>query len=329
MNKNTYLNNLRSLLNLYDIPKRDIDEIITDYTSLWEGYQANFMTDEDINAKLGHPNDIIHELTEGYQLIMNKKAKQKHARSSKLIAITPFIALPLFFLIGFAIPGGWLYAWIAFLLIPMTAILTQGPNDVLQKLTALSPFIALIIFFVILGPNNLWYPGWLVFLIIPAIGLLNETNVQKKIALESLLIIGVLVYLSWFQMIQDGQSIQLFGITIPYAEIALLPFILYLLIDALIKMSLFKPQYLLLIVVSGGLYIWISLTFNLWVISWLVFFIIPVYAIVTSKSNDKLIALMPFISTSLFMILGYYFNWWAFAWMVYLLITVTAILKGK
>ena len=329
MNKKTYLDTLQTLLSTYDIPKKDIEDIISDYASLWEECEQQVMTQDDIVSKLGKPDDIIGELTEGYQKLSVKKARKKHHQSSKLIAITPFIALPLFFLLGFTVPGAWTYAWLAFLIIPMTAIITQGPQDLLQKLTALSPFIALFIFFLILGPNNLWYPGWIIFLLIPAIGILNESNIRKKIALEALLLLGVFIYLYWVQMFQSGQIPQFLGVNIPYAELALLPFVLYLLVDGLIKLSIFETKYLIIIVISITLYVWISVTYNLWVISWLIFFIFPVYAILSSNSSDKLIASMPFISTSLFMLLGYFFNWWAFAWLVFLIIPVTAILKGK
>ncbi|KGJ72739.1 hypothetical protein GY21_13325 [Cryobacterium roopkundense] len=47
-----------------------------------------------------------------------------------LVALSPFIALIMFFvtgaLTGFA--GGWAYAWLWFLLIPITAIVVYGPS---------------------------------------------------------------------------------------------------------------------------------------------------------------------------------------------------------
>lgn len=47
-----------------------------------------------------------------------------------LVALSPFVALILFFvtgaITGFA--GGWAYAWLWFLLIPITAIVAYGPS---------------------------------------------------------------------------------------------------------------------------------------------------------------------------------------------------------
>lgn len=329
MTKNEYLNTLNMLLNEYNIPKKDIEDMLSDYKSLWEGYESQLMTNEDIVTKLGKPEDIISELTEGYQKISHIKASKRLKRSSKFIALTPFIALSIFFVVGFTIPGAWMYAWLAFLLIPMSAIITQGPKPILLKLTALSPFIALIIFFLILGPLNLWHPGWVIFLIIPGIGILNDNNMKKKLILESLLIFGVILYIFWSQQILNGEMPQLLGIHIVYAEFALLPFVSYVLIDGLIKMRVINIKNIFLFITLVGLYVFVSMTFDLWAISWLLFFIIPVYAILSSNSTDKVIAIMPFISTTLFMLTGYFFNWWAFAWIVFLLIPVTAIIKGK
>ncbi len=45
---------------------------------------------------------------------------------NRIVALSPFLATILFFLLGFLVPGAWAYAWIAFLLIPMTAILKNA-----------------------------------------------------------------------------------------------------------------------------------------------------------------------------------------------------------
>jgi hypothetical protein len=43
-----------------------------------------------------------------------------------IMALTPFIALGLFFWTGFA--GGWVWSWMWFLIIPVAAIIIYGPN---------------------------------------------------------------------------------------------------------------------------------------------------------------------------------------------------------
>jgi len=42
------------------------------------------------------------------------------------VALSPFVALIMFFITGFA--GGWPYAWLWFLIIPITAIVVYGPS---------------------------------------------------------------------------------------------------------------------------------------------------------------------------------------------------------
>ncbi|HAQ56874.1 MAG TPA: hypothetical protein DCR44_05700 [Acholeplasmatales bacterium] len=50
----------------------------------------------------------------------------KGGAKNRIVALSPFLATILFFLLGFLVPGAWAYAWIAFLLIPMTAILKNA-----------------------------------------------------------------------------------------------------------------------------------------------------------------------------------------------------------
>ncbi|MBN9173089.1 MAG: hypothetical protein J0I70_02915 [Microbacterium sp.] len=42
-----------------------------------------------------------------------------------MVALSPFVAVILFFVVGFQ--GAWLWSWLFFLLIPVTAIIVYGP----------------------------------------------------------------------------------------------------------------------------------------------------------------------------------------------------------
>ena len=329
MHKQTYLNHLNDLLNQYVIDDVTKEDILKDYESLWDQYAALKISEEDIIQKLGHPEDIIEALTEGYSKKSTMKHHKQSSKNRKIIALSPFFSIIAFFMIGFLIPNGFMFAWIAFLSIPMSAIILEGPKHKIQKLTALSPFIALIIFFPILGFwLNLWHPGWLIFLIIPMIGGLNESNPLKRYVISGGILTTIIIYLITDQILSLGTLSITDSIEIPYSLFSFLPIALVLLfvqIKALLKNGV---QYFILLMISITLYIVISVTYDLWVISWLIFFIIPLYAIYKNTTRDqKLIAMMPFISTILFMLLGYFFNAWAFAWMVYLLIPMTAIIK--
>lgn len=43
-----------------------------------------------------------------------------------IVALSPFVALLLFILVG--MQGGWVWGWLFFLLVPITAIIVYGPR---------------------------------------------------------------------------------------------------------------------------------------------------------------------------------------------------------
>ena len=331
MTKNNFLTFLQTLLDEYVMDNQIKEDIIKDYDSLWLQYEELGMDPQSIIHKLGQPKDIIGELTEGYIKKETKLYYKKKSFNNKLIALTPFIALVLFFMIGFLVPNGFIYAWQTFLLIPMSAIILEGPKKNLEKLTALSPFIALILFFSILGFGfNLWHPGWMIFLIIPIIGGLNHPSILKRVLISGGLFVTAILYLMIDQLSSFGVIQINANVSLPYSLFVFIPVLIVILYEWLKNILKNGWMYLILLVISTALYFYISIAFDLWVISWLVFFSIPIYAIMKqAPKKDKIIALMPFISTSLFMILGYFFNVWAFAWLVFLLIPVVAIIQGK
>lgn len=330
MNKQEYLLSLKTLLNQYDIEEDTKDDIMNDYASLWQQYQELNMDDVDIISKLGNPKDIIHELTEGYIKKEIKAHHQKKSFHNKLIALTPFIALVLFFAGGFLINQGFSFSWIAFLIIPMTAIILEGPHNIIEKLTALSPFIAVILFIPILGFwLNLWHPGWIVFLMIPIIGGLTHPSRMKRFLISGGLLMTSITFIILDQFLSLGMFSISSYVSIPYSMFVFIPVIVILLVEWIKQITKNGIMYAILLVSSIALYVWISIEYQLWAFAWIIFFSIPVYAILKqAPKSSKLVALMPFISTSLFMILGY-FNYWAFAWMVFLLIPVVAIIKEK
>ena len=95
------------------------------------------MNDDEVEEKLGRPNKIIGSLVEGF-----KRVPRPVDKRTKLISVMPFISLVIFFVLGFAFDG-WTYSWMAFLLIPMVAIVSEmGRESNPHISTALSPFIA-------------------------------------------------------------------------------------------------------------------------------------------------------------------------------------------
>lgn len=331
MTRNSYLERLRLLLDQFNMDVKLKEDIIKDYDTLWLEYQELNMMDLEIAEKLGEPEIIIESLTEGYtkKEIINKRKKQ--SIQQKFIALTPFIALFMFFGLGFLIDNGFTYAWVSFLLIPMTAIILQGPRNIIQKLTALSPFIAIIVYIPILGFYfNLWHPGWIIFLLTAILGGLSHPKLLNRIFISGGLLLASFVYLI-LELGMDLGNLEITStIQFPYSAFVFLPVVLILLwiwFSQIIKNGVI---YLFLLLVSTFVFLFLSIQYNLWLISWLVYFSIPMYAIIRhTKKDEKLIALMPFISTILFMLIGYFFNGWAFGWLVYLFIPMVAIIKGK
>lgn len=331
MTKSNYLEKLKQLLDQYNMNESLKEDIIKDYDTLWQEYQELNMIDIDIVEKLGQPEVIIDSLTEGYtkKEILNKRKKQ--SSQQKFIALTPFIAIFMFFGLGFLVEDGFTFAWVSFLLIPMSAIILQGPNNLIQKLTALSPFIAIILYIPILGFYfDLWHPGWLVFLLTAIIGGLSHPKLRYRILISGGLLLTSIVYLILEVGMDLGNLKVTESIQLPYSAFVFLPVVLTLLwvwFSQIIKNGII---YLILLLVSTFIFLFLSIQYDLWLISWLVFFSIPMYAIIRhTKKEEKLIALMPLISTILFMLIGYFFNGWAFGWLVYLFIPMVAIIKGK
>ncbi|CAN5163203.1 hypothetical protein BH11ACT4_BH11ACT4_24830 [soil metagenome] len=62
----------------------------------------------------------------GYGNGWNRRRPLGGAVGATIMALTPFIALGLFFFTGFS--GGWIWAWAWFLIIPVAGIIIYGPD---------------------------------------------------------------------------------------------------------------------------------------------------------------------------------------------------------
>lgn len=85
---------------------------------------------------------------------------------AKISGITPFVALIIFFSVGFYLDK-WQYAWIAFLLIPIVPMMLYA-----QKLT-LSFTVLIVLVYVIIGvTTQTWHPTWIMLFLIPIFSIL-------------------------------------------------------------------------------------------------------------------------------------------------------------
>lgn len=363
--KKEYLSRLKELLDRYDMSDTEKQDILDDYSDMYDNWEEKDMSHDEIVEKLGKPRGIIGSLVEGYRR-MPKPAD----KSAKIIAVTPFIALVLFFIGGFGFDLWW-YSWMAFLIIPVTAIIVEMSKSKDPHITtALSPFVATIAFFILGFAYDLWHPGWVVYIIIPILGVFNsreempfitlltalspfaaviayvylgemgywhnmwvvfliipflggfhEEKAWKKVASSVLIIGGVAAYLYLGDMYNEWL----------WTGFAFAPLVLFYLLNGnIIIVDKNAPKdYKVLVVATVVAYAAVSLLTQAWVITWLIFFAIPLYAInKETEQPEKTIAFTPFIATTIFMLLGFFFGIWAWAWLAFLLIPVTAIIKS-
>src|SRR6056297_680778 len=202
--KRDYLDLLEDVLQQNEVSVSERKEILEDYAELYEGYQERGMDDQEIKKKLGSPFNVVAAL-KGSMSYEKKPTKP----SEKFIAVSPFIALLIFFIFGFGYDV-WHPTWLVFFLIPMSAILLSVKEGFWTTLTAISPFIATS-FFILYGYyTGVYHPVWMVFLIIPAFGFMTIKEPRKYVYLL-LLVLSSLVYL-WIGLTYDvyGLSVLVF-----------------------------------------------------------------------------------------------------------------------
>lgn len=96
-----------------------------------------------------------------------KKFTFKH----RIVAAMPLITLTIYLFLGFQFDGMWGKGLLVFLLIPATPFLVG-----LKKFNlTFSTFILLsyVVLGIIFG-SDWWHPGWLIFFLIPIVGILRE-----------------------------------------------------------------------------------------------------------------------------------------------------------
>ncbi|AIO18591.1 hypothetical protein KQ51_00711 [Candidatus Izimaplasma bacterium HR1] len=364
--KTNYLNELKLLLDNYSMSENEKDDIISDYNEMYDNWRDYGMGEEEVEEKLGKPSTIIKELVEGYQTIKHVTHSKRSKKNGKLIAITPFISLVIFFILGFGYEG-WTYAWLVFLIIPVSAIFLEMDNEP-HKLTALMPFICLITFFILGFVFDLWHPGWLIFIAIPLVAIVTErksigflntlVSLSPLVALVAVLYIGLEMgmwvptwtiflivpalgvlnikskfkILLWEVLIIGGTAAYIYyGYTFDSWNLALLAFIPLVIFGVLQDdegiTKMPKEYRILTLGVIASFFILGFLT-GMWGYVWIVFLVIPVFAILKeTKGNERVIAITPFIAIVIFFTLGYFLDLWAYSWIAFLIIPVTAIIK--
>lgn len=309
---------LENLLNQYDISNQEKDDIINDYKQMIEDGKQKELSEQTIIEMIGNPEKITREL--GF------KKKDVVPGGEKWIALSPFISLIIFMILGFT-KELWHPGWLVFLLIPVTAIIVEMSKDQDQYiLTALSPFISFVFFFLVGYHYGIWHPTWMIFIIIPTLAIINSkkemdnltfyTALSPFVSFIAFMLIGYYTgeyHLAWLLLL----SVAFLGI---FHE----------------KRVLHKLLLVLSLVISILLYLTIDIYYGNWTLALFAFTIFIVTGLLTGHIhievdgfNNKSDILIVFIPIILFLGVGYIFSIWAISWLFLLLIPVVMIIKYR
>ncbi|MGS0973544.1 MAG: DUF1700 domain-containing protein [Candidatus Izemoplasmataceae bacterium] len=315
MKKKGYLDLLEEVLRQNSVSVEECRDILEDYEELYDGYLERGMSDEEIKEKLGSPYNVVASL-KGTMHYEKKITKPKE----KFIAVSPFIALLIFFIFGFGYDI-WHPTWLVFFLIPMSAIVFSMKEGIWHLMTAISPFIATA-FFILFGfYTGVYNPTWMVFLLILVFAFLTMNDKRKYLYL-GLLLVSSALYL-WI-----GLAYEVYGISL----LLFLPLLAVLSYYGHVEVKLigsYRKPIGYVVITTLVVYFLGGYFYDLWDVLWLVFLTIPVVAIyIGEKGRSRYIAMTPFVSVTIFFLLGYFLDLWQFSWLAFLLIPIVAILIG-
>jgi uncharacterized membrane protein len=319
MRKELYIDELKEVLQSYQVNQSDIDDVILDYSQMYDDALDRGLTNDEVYQLLGDPDHVISELRDTLTVKRQKQYK------NKFVALSPFIAVIIFMVIGLT-TNDYHPTWLVFLIIPMSAIiLNTGKKD---KLVALSPFLALIFFITVGTYTQIWTPTWLIFLIIPLLGMFQiKNNLQKILSIGSLLI-AIAFYL-FMGYIQDDFSLGALGFILPiivsiaYGNITLEFFNWKDIENRKNGLALLS-----VIILSVLTFVLLGVFANGWAYAWMAFLFIPMVSIYLFDKTRKLTPFMPFIAVIIFFSLGYFFHLFEISWIAFLLIPMVAVIEN-
>ncbi|MGE4320917.1 MAG: DUF1700 domain-containing protein [Acholeplasmataceae bacterium] len=313
--KNDYLDELKQILTNHNVSESDINDIMNDYTQMYDDGLDKSMSDTEIRELLGEPRRVYEDLKDTLSFIV------KNHKDHKLVALSPFIALITFMTIGFTTQI-WHPTWLIFLIIPILGVLSGGGRD---KIIGLMPFISLIT--VILVGTYLGYYeyAWLAFLSIPMVALILHPS-KKNTLMFSSFVIAILFYV-YIVYTQGDILIGLLGFLLP---VALGIYFERIRITVDFDRSRKGIMIFSTLIILLAIFITVGLLVpNSWVYAWQILLLFPIAAIIIS-GEFRLVAVMPFISTIIFFSVGYFFDMFYISWLAFLLIPMTGILDdGK
>ncbi|MDP2426337.1 MAG: DUF1700 domain-containing protein [Candidatus Izemoplasmatales bacterium] len=322
--KQQYLDKMRTYLEEREFGRSEIEDIIQDYSQMMDDGVTDGKTIEEVIEKLGSPKDAVKALTQEKIIRHDGVINQKQS-SHKIVALMPFISTILFFAIGFGFER-WHPTWMVFFLIPITGILSSGFRRRRHRhlLTSLSPFLATTAFLLIGFLSGYWHPAWLVFLLIPMLGIIEsnfKSCLHKITSLSPFLSVIAFVFLGMAGLWNPGWLVFLS-----------IPMLGLLHSKSLTKIILSELSFLIAI----GLYLYIGYQYQMWGLAASAFLIPVIYGILSGEVKislwkggwlEKLTLILALI---VYIGVGYLTQTtWPWLWVVFLAVPVVAIFKNS
>lgn len=327
MNKKEFLLQLEQALKNYKYEPSVVKDVLEDHQTMIEEAVERGRLEEEYVDTLSTPKQIARSL---------KGIEKRNSKESKIVALSPFVALIAFILLGFLF-NEWHPGWLVFLIIPIAGVLFENDSDE-HLLLSLSPFIATIAFFLIgtytptlFGYTLTYADAWLVFFVIPILGLVNDKTLIGRISLVAFITIPLLYF--FLQVINPTVLNLLVFLILAVLGIA----------SGLVRVSLdlrlgkwkeLRNKILIVLVPLIGiayLYAYLGFFFDGWHPWWILFLIIPMILLYISNDDNRLrlVAYSPFVATMAFVLVGHYFDAYQISWLFYLIIPVMGVLEGK
>lgn len=309
--KSNYLHVLKKYLERKNVDRHQINEIVIEYSILYDEVKEAGFSDEEIIIKLGNPKEIYDSLKDDLYKDIS------FVRRGKVTGLMVFVSLILFFVVGNAFDL-WAYSWLFFFLIPLSGIVMGKRRW--KNLPGIMVFLSLAAFFLLGMIGDLWHPGWLVFLSIPLSAILSNGPKGYKLV-ASMPFITLIIYFIVSSIYQD---FYLYGLPL----FLLIPLTGTIHMEDKLKRNLMFGSLLLSII----LYYTFGLIFDNWIWPLLAFVMPLTYAIYTKNLKVQIgIINNPFLALlSILVLVGYFVvslltTGWAWTWMFLLLIPMIAI----
>ena len=328
MNKQEFLAELQQKLKEYKYEPSVIKDVLEDHQTMIEEAVERGRNEEEYISTLSTAKQIARSL---------KGVEKRNEKDNKIVALSPFVATIAFFLLGFLF-NAWHPGWLVFLGIPVAGILFEADGIGENIFVALSPFVATIAFFLVgtytptlFGYTFTYMDAWLVFFIIPVLGLANDKTIIGRISFVAFIVVPAI----YFYLQLTNPSVYNYTVFLVLAVLGLASGVIKIKLE--IEMGRWQDSLRKIIIVVGsliviaGLYAYLGLIYNGWHPWWVLFLLLPMIIIFASKDEDRLslVAYSPFVATIAFILVGHYYNAYQLSWLFFLIIPILGVIEDK